>query len=86
MYRALRYALLSPSRWEGVLRRNTFARGIRGSNSIEGYVVTVEDAMAAAEGEEPMEAQSETWFAVTGYRNAMTYVLQLCKDPSFHLV
>jgi Fic family protein len=85
MYRTLRYALLNPSRWEGVLRRNTFARAIRGSNSIEGYLVTAEDAMAAAEGEEPMDAQSETWYAVMGYRNAMTYVLQLCKDPDFHL-
>lgn len=83
MYRSLRYTLSTPSRWEGVLRRNAFARAIQGSNSIEGYVVTVEDAMAAAEGEEPLEAQQETWHAVTGYRNAMTYVLQLAKDPNF---
>ncbi len=83
IYRSLRYALSSPSRWEGVLRRNTFARAIRGSNSIEGYLVTAEDAMAAAEGEEPLDAQEETWSAVTGYRNAMTYVLQLAKDPNF---
>lgn len=83
IYRSLHYALSSPSRWEGVLRRNTFARAIRGSNSIEGYLVTAEDAMAAAEGEEPLDAQEETWHAVTGYRNAMTYVLQLAKDPNF---
>jgi Fic family protein len=83
IYRSLRYALSNPSRWGGVLRRNTFARAIRGSNSIEGYLVTAEDAMAAAEGEEPLNAQEETWHAVTGYRNAMTYVLQLAKDPNF---
>ncbi|MEX2263632.1 MAG: Fic family protein [Bryobacteraceae bacterium] len=66
-----------------MLRRNTFARAIRGSNSIEGYDVTAEDAIAAVEGEAPLDAQSETWAAVTGYRNAMTFVLQLSRDPHF---
>lgn len=70
-------------RWKGLLRRTAFARAIRGSNTIEGYNVTVEDALAAAEGEEPLEADAETWAAVTGYRNAMTYVLQLASDPEF---
>lgn len=41
--------------------------------------------MAAAAGEEPLNAQAEAWNAVMGYRNAMTYVLQLCKDPNFAL-
>jgi Fic family protein len=85
MYKSLRYVLSTPSRWQGSLRRSTFARAIQGSNSIEGYVVTVEDAMAAAEGEEPLEAQEQTWQAIMGYRNAMTYVLQLCKDQNFKM-
>lgn len=83
MQKSLKYTLSTPARWGGVLRRNTFARAIRGSNSIEGYWVTAEDALAAAEGEEPLEAGDETWHAVTGYRNAMTYVLQLAKDPHY---
>jgi Fic family protein len=83
MHKALKYSLSTPSRWEGVLRRNAFARAIQGSNSIEGYVVTKDDAIAAAEGEEPISAQHDTWLAVTGYRNAMTFVLQLSKDPNF---
>jgi Fic family protein len=66
-----------------LLRRATFARAIQGSNSIEGYNVTFEDAIAAAEGEEPLDAAQETWAAVMGYRNAMTYVLQLADDPGF---
>jgi Fic family protein len=70
-------------RWTGLLRRTAFARAIRGSNTIEGYNVTVEDALAAAEGGEPLDADRETWAAVTGYRNAMTYVLQLATDPEF---
>ena len=27
----------TPERWTGILRRNAFARAVRGSNSIEGY-------------------------------------------------
>jgi Fic family protein len=79
----LKYALRSPQRWFGLLRRNTLARAIRGSNSIEGYNVTEDDAIAAVDGEQPLDAHSETWAAVTGYRNAMTYVLQLSDDPHF---
>jgi Fic family protein len=80
---SLKYSLTSSKRWVGVLRRNTFARAIRGSNSIEGYNVTAEDAVAAVEGAEPADAETETWAAVMGYRGAMTYVLQLSDDPHF---
>lgn len=80
----LGYAIQAPRRWTGLLRRNTLGRAIQGSNSIEGYNVTVEDAMAAAEGEQLVDAATETRRAVEGYRNAMTYVLQLARDPHFH--
>jgi Fic family protein len=73
----------SPKRWLGLLRRTTFARVVRGSNSIEGYVVTLDDAIAAGEGEEPLEPKTEAWAAVAGYQAAMTYVLQLADDPHF---
>ena len=72
-----------PRRWVGVLRRNALARAIRGSNSIEGFNVTADDAIAAAGGEEPVEAERQAWLAVTGYRNALTYVLELATDPHF---
>src|SRR5436305_7115182 len=82
--RTLGYAFsATPRRWYGLLRRVTFARAVRGSNSIEGYNVTVDDAIAAAEGEEPLEARSEAWEAVKGYQSAMTYVLQLATDLHF---
>jgi Fic family protein len=77
------YAFASTKRWTGSLRRMAFAKAVRGSNTIEGYHVTVEDAIAAVEEEEPMDAASETWAAVTGYRDAMSYVLQLENDPDF---
>lgn len=78
----LRYLVQNkPRRWTGLLRRSTFARAIQGSNSIEGYHVTVDDAVAAVEGEEPLDERTEAWKAVTGYREAMSYVLQLADDP-----
>src|SRR5688572_21462019 len=70
-------------RWTGLLR-SAFARAIQGSNSIEGYNVTWEDAMAAVDGEDPeIDPKQETWLAIKGYRDALTYVLQLAKDPYF---
>jgi Fic family protein len=81
--RTLSYALNVPRLWTGLLRRTAFARNIMGSNSIEGYNVTLEDAIAAAEGEEPIGADVEAWQAVVGYRTALTYILQLSDDPHF---
>lgn len=82
--RNLQYALVNPKRWFGLLRRTTLARAVQGSNSIEGYNASVEDAIAAAEGEDPMhDGKSETWHAIKGYQQAMTYVLQLANDPHF---
>jgi Fic family protein len=75
--------LSEPRRWDGLFRRTAFARAIRGSNTIEGYNVTVDDAIAAVEGEPPLEADEKTWAEILGYRQAMTYVLQLARDPHF---
>ena len=73
----------TPQRWSGLLRRNSMARAIQGSNSIEGYHATMDDVVAAIEDEEPMDANTETWREIVGYRNAMTYVLQLAEDEHF---
>lgn len=72
-------------RWVGLLRRVSFARAIQASNSIEGYNVSLDDALAAAEDEAPLDAERETWAAVSGYRDAMTYVLQIADDPYVRL-
>ena len=79
----LRYSVQTPKRWPGLLRRALFARAIRASNSIEGFNVTFEDAIAAVEGDDPLDAADTDWKAVRGYRSAMTYVLQLAADPHF---
>lgn len=81
--KSLKYAISTPARWHGALRRTTLARNIRHSNSIEGINVTKDDAMAAVENQEPTEASKPVWQATTGYRDAMTYVLQLASDPHF---
>lgn len=79
----LRSQLYEPLRWLGSLRRLSFARAIQGSNSIEGFNAALDDVAAAAAGEEPLDADLETKMALYGYRDAMTYVLQLATEDRF---
>ena len=79
----LRYQLHQPRRWVGNLRRLSFARAIQGSNSIEGFVAALDDVAAVEAGEEPLDADTETKLALWGYREALTYVLQLAGEESF---
>ena len=79
----LRLYLYEPRRWIGSVRRAQFARGVQGSNSIEGINVELDDAAAIDLGEEPLDADQETRLAIGGYRDAMTYVLQLATDTDF---
>lgn len=81
--RRLRHQLHEPRRWMGSLRRLSLARAIQGSNSIEGYNAPLDDVAAAAAGEEPLDADLETKLALWGYREAMTYVLQLAGEETF---
>lgn len=81
---SMRIHLAEPKRWTGSLRRVQFARGVQGSNSIEGYDAKLDDALAIEVGEEPLDASEETVLAIKGYRDAMTYVLQLADEPRFH--
>lgn len=83
MRQKLRFRISEPHRWFGSLRRLSFARAIQGSNSIEGFNASLEDVAAAAAGEEPIDAGIETTLALKGYRDAMSYVLQLATDSRF---
>jgi len=78
--RQLRHRVAEPKRWYGGLRRLAFAKAVQASNSIEGYNASVDDVLAAVEDEDPMDAATETVSALQGYRDAMTYVLQLSED------
>jgi Fic family protein len=80
--RLLRHQVNSnPVRWTGFLRRNTFARAIQGSNSIEGINATLAEAVAIVDEERPDSLGDETVRALSSYRTAMTYVLSVHNDP-----
>ena len=53
------------------------ARAVQASTSIEGYHSTVDETAAIIDGEEPPGVSEETRRAVSGYRDAMTYILRL---------
>jgi Fic family protein len=78
----LRDRVAEPRRWTGTLRRMAFARAVQGSNSIEGYNASLDDVVAAVEGEPTLGADEETQQALSGYRDAMTYVLQIADDET----
>ena len=80
----LRWRLHEPRRWYGSLRRASLARNMQGSNSIEGFDAELDDAAAIELGEETLSASEETKLALRGYRDAMTFVLQLADEPRFH--
>jgi Fic family protein len=71
----------NPVRWTGFLRRNTFARALQGSNSIEGINANLAEAIAIVDEEKPETLEEEAEKALTCYRTAMTYVLRLHDDP-----
>jgi Fic family protein len=71
-----------PRRWVGNLRRMSFARAVQASNSIEGYDASLDDVVAAVDGEPTVSADEETRLAVAGYRDAMTYILQVAEDTA----
>ena len=78
----LRFHLVAPRRWHGTLSRAMMARTVQASTSIEGYHSTVDETAAIIDGEEPPGVDEDTRRAVSGYRDAMTYVLQLTGPSS----
>ena len=75
--------LRAPKRWNGLLRRTSTARAIQGSNTIEGYTVSEEDAVAAVDEEPPLSADEATWSEIVAYRRVLTYVLNVATEPGF---
>ncbi len=82
----LKYLVAStPRRWNGFLRKNALARAMQGSNSIEGINADLSDIAEIIDDEKPETLEEETLKALTGYRTALTYVLQIHSDPYFEL-
>jgi Fic family protein len=71
----------NPVRWQGFMRRNTFARALQGSNSIEGINANLAEAVAIIDDERPETLEEETIRALFGYRTAMTFILRVHDDP-----
>ena len=81
--RSLAAVLRTPRRWTGGLRRTSAARAIQGSNTIEGYTVSNEDAAAAFDDEPPLSTDDATWAEILGYRRVLTYVLNVATSAGF---
>lgn len=71
----------NPLRWNGFLRKNTFARALQGSNSIEGINANLDEAVAIIDDERPETLEEETVRALEGYRQAVTYIMRVHDDP-----
>lgn len=69
--------------WYRLLDRNSRARAVRASNSIEGYDLSIDDAIAGVENEAPLEAEEIDFLAFTGSYEALSYVFRLANDPHF---
>jgi Fic family protein len=64
--------------WVGGVRKRLVAGAIMGSNSIEGYTVELSTASAIVTGAAvPAAVPDESREAVAGYRDALTWVLQM---------
>jgi len=74
-----------PNRWNGLLRRQALARAVRASNSIEGFESTLSQAQELLLNENIESLDQATKAALTGYRDAMTFVMQLAKDERLNI-
>src|SRR5215470_615436 len=75
----------NPGEWTGFLHRNTFARAMQGSNSIEGINADLAEAVAVVDDEKPETLEEETTKALAAYRVALTYVMRTHDDPHFEI-
>ncbi len=79
-------ATLIPSRVAGWERCGACpsARAVQASNNTEGYDASLDDVIAAVDDEPTLSGHRRKTRALSlaGYRDAMTYVLQVAQDPS----
>jgi Fic family protein len=80
----LEYQLANPTRWSGTIRRLAKAEAASASTSIEGFKVSVEDAVKIIEGRAATNAKPEDEAALRCYQQAMDRALSLSDDPDFN--
>ena len=74
-----------PNRWNGLLRRQAISRAVQASNSIEGFEATLPQVQALLLNGSANDLTQNTQSALTGYHDAMTFVIQLSKDARLTL-
>lgn len=72
-----------PRAWVGRLRRDLETEAVAASTSMEGVPVTVEEVRRILVGDRPSEVKPEDAALVSGYREAMSFVLRRADDPAF---
>lgn len=85
LQRELAPSLNEPRVWTGTLRRQALGRSVRFSAGIEGYVATESQMAEVLLGEDAQGAVESTNSALKGYRDAMTFVLQVASQPGFRV-
>src|SRR5438067_2238165 len=69
--------------WRGQLRRDLEAQAVAASTSMEGVPVTVDEVRRVLAGDRPPEVKPADARLVTGYRDAMGFVLRRADDANF---
>lgn len=82
--RRLAYQLRRPSRWTGTIRRLARAEAVSASTSVEGFAVSVQEAMDIVEGRPTDRPSPADRQAVACYQLAMNRVLSLADMVDFH--
>lgn len=72
-----------PRRWDGRLRRDLEAGAIGASVSMEGIPVTVDEVRRILAGGTPSTVTQTDAALVTGYRDAMAFVIRQADAPNF---
>ena len=74
-----------PARWTGSLRRQALSRAVQASNSIEGFEATLPQVQELFLNNSKSQIIPSTQAALIGYRDAMTFLMQLSKDARLTL-
>lgn len=78
-------SLNEPKIWTGTLRRQALARVVRFSAGIEGYEATSSVVNSVLLNQGPSDLSDKTLAALSGYRDAMSFMLRVAAVPDFKI-
>lgn len=82
--REIQSLVAATNSWAGTLRRQALGNAVRSSNSIEGYVADSSQVQEVLLGLQSSELEQNTQDALSGYRDAMNFILALNSDNALH--